>query len=234
MKIAQSADILSMDGDIMNKEWSELNKQLQLQLKKSSTFEQGIDTLLVLREKLMEQIQSFRKELRYEDFSACPFRNAKGYHSKTVAYSLFHIFRIEDITVNSLIKKEEQIFLAGGWAERMNSAIITTGNELAGEELTAFSAALDIDALYEYIEAVNESTEAFLRKLSFDEIKRKPADADREYLRSLGTVSEDESACWLIDYWCGKDIRGLIQMPLSRHWIMHVEAALRIRDRLCR
>ena len=47
-------------------------------------------------------------------------------------------------------------------------------------------------------------------------------------LESLNVVSSDEEAVWLIDYWCGKDFRGLIQMPFSRHWIMHTEACLRI------
>ena len=54
----------------------------------------------------------------------------------------------------------------------------------------------------------------------------------REQLLSLNVVSSDENAAWLIDYWCGKDVRGLIQMPFSRHWIMHVEACLRIREKL--
>ncbi len=35
-----------------------------------------------------------------------------------------------------------------------------------------------------------------------------------------------------IDYWCNKDIRGLIQMPFSRHWIMHIEACLRIKKKI--
>lgn len=37
---------------------------------------------------------------------------------------------------------------------------------------------------------------------------------------------------WLIDFWCRKNIRGLIQMPLSRHWIMHIEASIRIWNKL--
>lgn len=39
-------------------------------------------------------------------------------------------------------------------------------------------------------------------------------------------------AIWLIDYWCNKDIKRIIKMPLSRHWIMHIEAANRIKDKL--
>ena len=54
----------------------------------------------------------------------------------------------------------------------------------------------------------------------------------REALKIRRGVSEDENAFWLIDYWCGKDIRGLIQMPFSRYWILHIEACLRIQNKL--
>ena len=40
----------------MNKEWSEMNKTLRLQIKRKDTFATGIDTLLELRRNLMEQI----------------------------------------------------------------------------------------------------------------------------------------------------------------------------------
>ena len=59
-------------------------------------------------------------------------------------------------------------------------------------------------------------------------LKMGVSEEKRARLESLNVVSEDENAVWLIDYWCGKDIRGLIQMPFSRHWIMHTEASLRI------
>ena len=109
----------------MNKVWSELNKTMQTQIKKKDTYKAGIDTLIHLRNQLMETLTSFNEELSREDFDAIPFINADGYHSKTIAYSI-----------------------------------------------------------------------------------------------------------WLIDYWCGKDIRGLIQMPFSRHWIMHIEASLRIKNKI--
>ncbi len=216
----------------MNKEWSELNKNVQLRIKKKETFTQGIETLLVLRNQLMEQMLEFKKTLKREDFNAMPFPNAEGYHSKTIAYSLYHIFRIEDITANSLVKKGTQIFFANEYQRKMNSPIITTGNELAGREIAEFSSKLDIDGLYGYISEVNTATAALLKGLSYSDLKTKMTEADRENLIKLKTVSEDENAVWLIDYWCGKDVGGLIRMPLSRHWIMHVEACLRIRNKV--
>lgn len=216
----------------MNKEWSELNKNVQLRIKKKETFTQGIETLLVLRNQLMEQMLEFKKTLKREDFNAMPFPNTEGYHSKTIAYSLYHIFRIEDITANSLVKKGTQIFFANEYQRKMNSPIITTGNELAGREIAEFSSKLDIDGLYGYISEVNTATAALLKGLSYSDLKTKMTEADRENLIKLKTVSEDENAVWLIDYWCGKDVGGLIRMSLSRHWIMHIEACLRIRNKV--
>ncbi len=94
----------------MNKEWSELNKALQTQLKKESTYVDGFETLFDLRRQLMDVLFSFYEELSREDFNAIPFINAKGYHCKTIAYSIWHIFRIEDIVAHSLIYGDEQVF----------------------------------------------------------------------------------------------------------------------------
>ena len=216
----------------MNREWSELNKSVQTLLKKRGTYEEGLERLFELRGKLWDVICSFRSELSREDFCAIPFIGADGYHSKTIAYSLWHIFRIEDITAHTLITGDEQVFFRGGYQERTGSPIITTGNELSGRQIADFSEQLDISGLYDYISEVKTDTERILRSLPFDSLKQKMTAERREQLLSLNVVSSDENAAWLIDYWCGKDVRGLIQMPFSRHWIMHVEACLRIREKL--
>ncbi len=216
----------------MNQEWSELNKRMQLQLKKKDSYEAGIATLLELRKELMKQIVEFKDTLSREDFNAIPYINAKGYQNKTIAYSLYHIFRIEDIVVNSLIRKEMQIFFQNDYDSKLKSPIITTGNELLSEELEKFSAKLDLEELYQYIFDVDNSTTQLLKDLSYQDLKRRMTVQDKERLLSLGTVSKDENAIWLIDYWCSKTVQGLIQMPCSRHWIMHIEACLRIKDKI--
>ena len=216
----------------MNKEWSELNKLMQTQIKKEDTFSKGIKTLLELRQQLFNELYQFKAELSREEFNAIPFINADGYHSKTIAYSIWHIFRIEDIVAHTLISQNEQIFFSGDYQNRIGSSIITTGNELVKQQIADFSETLNLDELYQYATAVKDSTNDILSSLSFADLKRKMTDIDKERVKSLSVVSEDENAYWLIDYWCGKDVRGLIQMPFSRHWIMHVEASLRIRNKV--
>ena len=63
-------------------------------------------------------------------------------------------------------------------------------------------------------------------------IKKEISEKTKGYLESMNVVSNNENAIWLIDYWCNKDVRGLIQMPFSRHWIMHIEASLRIKNKI--
>ncbi|MDO4272439.1 MAG: phage head-tail adapter protein [Eubacteriales bacterium] len=201
----------------MNKEWSESNKIIQMQLKKEATFTQGIQTLLGLRQSLADVLYSFKEELSREDYNSIPFINANGYHNKTIAYSIWHIFRIEDIVAHTLIKGDEQIFFSGNYQEYTSSPIITTGNELEKQQIADFSRKLNIEKLYTYMADVKESTDDLLRNMSYADSKRKITDKEKEHLKTLHVVSTDEKAFWLIDYWCGKDIKGLIQMPFSRH-----------------
>lgn len=216
----------------MNKEWSELNKSMQAQIKKKDTWPDGVDTLISLRNQLMDTLLSFKQELAREDFDAMPYINTDGYHSKNIAYSIWHIFRIEDIVAHTLIAGDGQVFFSGGFQKKINSPIITTGNELIKEQISDFTKQLDIDELYTYIQEVKKSTEEIVKGLSYDMLKQKVSAERKNNLISQKVVSEDEEAYWLIDYWCGKDIRGLIQMPFSRHWIMHIEASLRIKGKL--
>ena len=216
----------------MNKSWSELNRKMQIQLKKEATFSDGIETLFELRKELMQAADGFFRDFSREEFCEMHFINAEGYHSKTVAYSLWHIFRIEDIVANTLIAGCGQVFFRGNYKERTNSPIITTGNELVKQQIAEFSRQLNLGELQNYIHEVKAQTEKILCALSYSDLKKKVSAKRRKKLESLNVVSTDESAAWLVDYWCGKDFRGLVQMPFSRHWIMHIEAALRIAGKL--
>ncbi len=218
----------------MNKEWSGLNKTMQEQLKKEITFSEGIDTLFSLRNSLFLELQDMKNKLNRDEFSESPFLNVNGYHSKTIAYSIWHIFRIEDIVAHTLIACDEQVFFKNNYIKRTNSPIVTTGNELVGLQITEFSKQLDLNELYQYALDVKSSTEELLGKMSYQDLKKKFDENAKDRLRALQVVSTDERASWLIDYWCGKNIRGLIRMPFSRHWIMHIEACLRIRNKIHR
>lgn len=210
----------------MNKDFSALNKLMQDNLKKEFTFSDGIKNILQLRNNLMEEIDLIFQTTGQEKFFALPFPKTKGNANATIAWSIYHIFRIEDIVCNSLINNQTQIFFEKDFQNRMNSSIITTGNELSNEQMIEFSKVLNIHELYNYAKLVKENSEKMMLELSFEQTKSKIPEEKKEYLRTLN-VADD----WLIEYWCGKNIRGLLQMPFSRHWIMHVEACLKIKNK---
>ena len=218
----------------MEKEWAELNKEMQTLLGKEATYKEGVQKLLVLREELLNRIGQMVNGFPEEAFWKMPFAGAKGYHSKTLSYSIWHIFRIEDIVAHEMIAGDEEILFSKGFQNRIHSPIITTGNEVKDSELLELSKALDVTALYEYAKAVTESSNEIIKGLEYKDLKRKFGDADKEKLRQTACVSTEDSASWLIDYWCGKDVRGLLKMPFSRHWIMHIEAMQKIKNKLCK
>lgn len=135
-----------------------------------------------------------------------PFLGADGYHSKTLSYSIWHIFRIEDIVLHTLILNDIQILESGDWQKKIGADIITTGNELVGQQIADFSKKLDVNVLYEYAKAFKESTDEYLKVLDSDSLKKKFSDSDKKSVSSCGGVSSDEKAFWLIDYWCGNKV----------------------------
>ena len=216
----------------MNKDWSEKNKKMQSLIGKEASFNEGIDVLIDLRNDFFRQITSIVNTYPEDAFYKMPFAKADGYHSKTLSYSMWHIFRIEDIVAHTLIKQDEQVLFSGNWIKKTKSPIITTGHELHGEEIAEFSKKLDVKAVFNFCEAVMEASNDLLKGLDYKELKRKFSDEDKKRITDSKCVSTDENAFWLVDYWCGKDVKGLIKMPFSRHWIMHIEAMCRIAGKL--
>lgn len=102
----------------MNKDWSDKNKKMQTLISKESTFNEGIKVLLELRSVLFDQITSIVKNFPPEAFYELPFGDGDGTHHTTLAWSLWHVFRIEDIVAHTLILNDEQIFFTGEWKKK--------------------------------------------------------------------------------------------------------------------
>ena len=83
-----------------------------------------------------------------------------------------------------MISENEQVFFSGNYQERINSPIITTGNELVKEQIVAFSKQLNLKELYSYIFEVKDSTEKIINNLSYDELKKKISEERKEQLKS--------------------------------------------------
>ena len=144
----------------------------------------------------------------------------KAEHS--IAWLTWHITRIEDMTMNVLALGEAQVFVTGGWQERLHAGALDTGNVM--------SAAIDVAALRAYRLAVGRRTRQVIAGLSPDDLKRKVDPARLQRLVDEGAVLP--SAGDLLDYWGGLTIAGLLLMPATRHPFVHWNEALRIKEML--
>ena len=192
----------------MNKDWSDKNKKMQTLISKEASFDEGIKVLLELRDELFEQVTSIVKTFSPEAFYQLPFGEGEGNHQTTLAWSIWHTFRIEDIVAHTLILKNDQLLFTDDCLKKTKAKIITTGNELSADKLIDFSEQLDIKATYDYCKAVMDSTNELLKNLTFADLKKNFTDEDKARLVATNCVSPDESSAWLIDCWWGKNRKG--------------------------
>ena len=99
----------------MDKGWSEKNKEMQQLIGKEAAFRDGIKKLIAFRDEMFLQIAEIVRTYPAEAFSLQPYAGADGYHSKTLAYSIWHKFRIEDIVAHEMIAGDTQVLFAGGF-----------------------------------------------------------------------------------------------------------------------
>ena len=209
----------------MDKNYSERHKVILSQLKKEISFEEGIKNLIDLREDLfLNHVDKYFSRLSKDDFCKIPFAGSPGNKDATISWSIYHVFRIEDIICHNFISNDEQIFFAQDYQKKMNCSVITTANEMNDEQMIEFSKDLNPDELFSYAKEVKNVSQKVLSNLTFKQAKEKVSEQQKQKLLMQNVVSTNPEAFWLVDYWCKKNIRELLQMPFSRHWIMHIEA----------
>ena len=153
---------------------------------------------------------------------------AGGEHS--IAWILLHIARIEDITMNMLVAGTAQLFIRDGWAKKMNVNIVHSANKMDDESVARLSANIDISALKAYRIAIGRRTREIVKKIRADSFKQKVDPTRMQKVMNEGAVAKE--AVEIINYWSTRTIAGLLLMPPTRHCILHLNEALRIKQRL--
>jgi len=152
----------------------------------------------------------------------------KGEHS--IAWALWHIARIEDLTMNVLAADREQVFRRGGWAGRMGVEVVDTGSAMDARAIADFSVRVDLAGLLAYRAEVGRATREVIRRMDPVDLPARVPVERLERVRAEGGVVE--AAGWLLDYWGGLSIAGLLLMPPTRHNFVHLNEILRIRQKI--
>lgn len=176
-------------------------------------------------------LPSFADEV-WQDASEADIRCVppKGEHS--IAWLVWHIARIEDMTMNVLLAGKAQIFHRDDWLTKLNITVRHTGNKVMGvADVVEFSKQIDIEALRGYRLAVGRATREAVTALKPEEIQRKVIPARLQQLLDDGSVASE--ATGLIEYWGSLTIAGLLLMPPTRHCLVHLNEALKVKKK-CR
>ena len=211
--------------------WNEKIKKLRDIILKQDRFEESIELCLELHSMVHTSemsginIKTFEDEL-WEGLDEKTFKTGVKDEGRTIAYNLWHISRIEDITMNILVSGAEQVFNTENWKERINSSIVDTGNALSETEIMEFSKNINMQELRNYRIEVGRRTKEIIKTLKPSEMKRKFERDSLDVILDEGAVAKVDGAKWLIDFWGRKNVAGILLMPVTRHQVVHINEAL--------
>jgi len=220
--------------DINRKQWNERQKALRQALKKTEALHSAIELFMVQHGMLHApsvsdaDLYSFETDIWQDLPVDSPIIRripAKSEHS--IVWCIWHLARIEDVTMGVLLSGEGQLFELGAWGMQMGIPYRDTGNAMTASEIEALSQVIDIEALKAYRNAVGKRTRAIVRQLKADQLKMKVAPERLQNLLDSGAVCEESH--YLLDYWGGLTYTGLLLMPPTRHNLVHINEAIRLK-----
>lgn len=212
--------------DIVSSDWSLRHKELSSIIRKSEQSTDIIEMILGLHKELHSSrvsgsvnanpIDAIMEDLQQNECAVMPTPK-----DETIAWAIWHLARIEDMTMNILVNKGAQVF-DESWKNRMNTAVSDTGNAMTDDEIIRFSEQVRIDELLRYRDAVGIRSREIVSNLQSADMKRKVSREDTARIFREGGVTEHSDSIWLLDFWGRKDVAGIILMPLTRHQTVHL------------
>jgi hypothetical protein len=221
--------------DTHHRLWNDQQKQLRQAL--AHPDDQNSYLMLFLRQHAMVHSSRIARidAVSFEDevWKGLSERDAQtippgGEHS--IAWCFWHLARIEDVSMNILIAGTDQLLESEDWYSRMQAPFRTTGNCMTQSEMEQLSASIRISALRDYRDAVGKRTCEIVSRIQPGSLRQK-ADQNRiQKLFDIGAVAEISKG--VAEYWGSLSIAGLLLMPPTRHNLIHLNEALKIRKAL--
>jgi hypothetical protein len=118
----------------------------------------------------------------------------------SIAWCVWHIATGEDWGIATL-RGDEQLLRRDGWETRLNWSWPTFGVGMTAAEVAEMSAAIDLDALRAYYQAVYEETRRFIRGFDFDALET-PLDP-KVYDHALALLGGNEFMRAWLKSWTG-------------------------------
>jgi len=212
--------------NIVSSDWSERHQLLSKSIRKEDSFSKAVDTVLSLHSELHRAAVSSLKspnavDALFEDITPIECTVMPTPKDETIAWAVWHIARIEDLTMNLLVGNKAQVF-DDSWQQRIGTSVRDTGNAMSDDEILSFSRRISFEDLLQYRDAVGIRSREILRALQPGDMKRKITPESTARILAEGGVTTHADSIWLLDFWGRKDVAGIILMPLTRHLTMHL------------
>ncbi|MCM3173396.1 DinB family protein [Paenibacillus sp. MER 99-2] len=148
----------------------------------------------------------------------------------SIVWHLWHIARVEDITMNILVADSQQVLHSDQWLQKMNIRFSHSGNSMSDDDIAELSSLINIESLLEYRIAVGKQTRQIVSSLQPGEFRNKVQDSRIKKLFDEKAILQEASG--IAEYWSKKTIAGLVLMPATRHNFLHLNKCVRIKDQL--
>ena len=139
----------------------------------------------------------------------------------TIAWLLWHVARIEDVSANRLIAGRPQVLDEEGWLERLGIARRDVGTGMDDAEVDALSRRIDLGAVRGYSAAVGRRTLALARTLRAEDLDGVvTAEAVRRVCLDEGAAGDRAGV--LATFWAGKTRGWLLAQTVLVHGFGHI------------
>jgi hypothetical protein len=224
-----------MDLGSFRKEWNKDQKRLRNLLQEGSDLEAAKKQFLYQHQILHcaditgSAAWSYADEI-FSDLSEEGFREIPRGEEHSLIWILWHISRIEDITMKILVQGAVQEYLSGEWEQRISSPIHHTGNSAPQEDLALVTDQANLVHLLAYRNSVGANTRKLIEDLSWESLRAKVLPERLDRLVDEGAVLKEAEG--LLAYWGKRKIHELLLMPPTRHLMVHLNEAWSIKKKL--
>ena len=223
------------DLKTFRRQWSTDQKQLRSMLSSGDQLQEAKElfysqhAVLHNREVSDTDTWSYADQV-FEGLSQSQLRKIPENQDHSLIWILWHISRIEDVTMNILIADGVQVYHHNGWKQKLNAAIHHTGNNINDTDVLALSQQVNSDQLFEYRIEVGRQTRRIVSTLSREELAQKVSRDRLDRILDEGAVLQGSEE--LITYWSRRKIFQLLLMPPTRHLLVHLNEALALKKLL--
>jgi hypothetical protein len=136
----------------------------------------------------------------------------------SIAWFIWHIARCEDIAVNSILRRADQV-LDDNWLARLRVSSRIMGTGMTDEETEGLSSQIDVFALLEYRDAVGRQTREYVQTLDFDSLDLL-AESPAATARDSGAFGPNGG--WVGSFWEGRTRGWFLSWLVVGHSYQHL------------